>query len=53
MYIQASVRAKLICHIDLTGSIFDTRGIETGSPIVPLYGHFVLGLAAAERRSNL
>lgn len=33
------------CHIDLAKSIFDARGIETGSPIVPLYGHFVLRLS--------
>jgi leucyl aminopeptidase len=32
------------CHIDLADSIADERGIETGSPIVPLFGRFVLGL---------
>ena len=32
------------CHIDLADSVVDARGIETGSPIVPLFGHFVLGL---------
>ena len=32
------------CHVDLADSVADSRGIETGSPIVPLFGHFVLGL---------
>ena len=32
------------CHIDLADSVADARGVETGSPIVPLFGHFVLGL---------
>lgn len=32
------------CHIDLADSVADSRGVETGSPIVPLFGHFVLGL---------
>ena len=32
------------CHIDLADSTEDQFGIETGSPIVPLFGHFVLGL---------
>ena len=32
------------CHIDLADSIADERGIETGSPIVPLFGRFVLDL---------
>ena len=32
------------CHIDLAESVVDTRGVETGSPIVPLFGHFVLGV---------
>jgi len=32
------------CHIDLAESVVDSRGVETGSPIVPLVGHFVLGL---------
>lgn len=30
------------CHIDLAASVLDARGIETGSPIVPLYAHFLL-----------
>lgn len=33
------------CHIDLAGSVMDERGVENGSPIVPLYGHFVLRLS--------
>lgn len=32
------------CHIDLADSVADARGVETGSPIVPLFGHFLLGL---------
>lgn len=32
------------CHLDLADSVSDARGVETGSPIVPLFGHFVLGL---------
>ena len=33
------------CHIDLADSVADARGVETGSPILPLFGHFVLGLS--------
>ena len=32
------------CHVDLADSVADAYGVETGSPIVPLFGHFVLGL---------
>ena len=32
------------CHLDLALSVADSRGVETGSPIVPLFGHFLLGL---------
>ena len=32
------------CHVDLADSTVDDYGVETGSPIVPLFGHFVLGL---------
>lgn len=32
------------CHIDLADSVADSRGVETGSPIVPLFGHFLMGL---------
>ena len=32
------------CHIDLADSVVDARGVETGSPIVPLIAHFLLGL---------
>lgn len=35
------------CHMDLAKSVIDLRGVETGSPIVPLFGHFVLNLGAA------
>eukprot|EP00931_Biecheleriopsis_adriatica_P058806 TRINITY_DN35098_c0_g1_i1.p1 TRINITY_DN35098_c0_g1~~TRINITY_DN35098_c0_g1_i1.p1 ORF type:complete len:515 (+),score=77.71 TRINITY_DN35098_c0_g1_i1:111-1655(+) len=31
------------CHVDLAGSVADARGVETGSPILPLFGAFVLG----------
>jgi leucyl aminopeptidase len=33
------------CHIDLADSVADARGVETGSPIVGLFGHFLLGLS--------
>ena len=32
------------CHVDLADSVADARGVETGSPILPLFGHFLLGL---------
>ena len=32
------------CHLDLADSVVDAHGVETGSPILPLFGHFVLGL---------
>ena len=32
------------CHVDLADSVADEYGVETGSPILPLFGHFVLGL---------
>lgn len=32
------------CHIDLADSVADSNGVETGSPIIPLFGHFLLGL---------
>lgn len=32
------------CHLDLANSIVDGRGVETGAPIVPLFGHFLMGL---------
>jgi len=31
------------CHVDLAGSVADQRGVETGSPLLPLFGHFVMG----------
>ena len=43
----ASERPLPFCHLDLADSIVDQHGIETGSPIVPLFGHFVLGIARA------
>jgi len=30
------------CHMDLAGAIVDNRGVETASPLVPLFAHFVL-----------
>lgn len=36
------------CHMDLANSVMDSRGIETGSPIVPLFGHFVLKLGGRQ-----
>lgn len=38
------------CHIDLAGSSLDMRGVGTGSPIVPLYGHFLMGLSGVASR---
>jgi leucyl aminopeptidase len=32
------------CHLDLANSVVDGRGVETGAPIVPLFGHFLMGL---------
>ena len=32
------------CHIDLADSVVDSRGVETGSPIIALFAHFLLGL---------
>ena len=34
------------CHVDLAGSVADARCVETGSPIVPLIGHFLMGISA-------
>ena len=35
------------CHLDLAGSVADARCVETGSPMLPLVGHFLLGMRAA------
>jgi len=31
------------CHVDLANSVADARGVETGSPILPLFGAFAWG----------
>ena len=32
------------CHIDLADSVADARGVETGSPILALFGYFLMRL---------
>jgi len=39
-----SERPLPYCHIDCAGSVLDGHGVETGSPLLPLFGHFALGL---------
>ena len=34
------------CHVDLAGSVADAPCVETGPPIVPLIGHFLMGISA-------
>ena len=49
------------CHIDLANSVVDPHGVETGSPILPLFAHFVMRLgvtsmsapASKKRKSHL
>eukprot|EP00930_Biecheleria_cincta_P046247 TRINITY_DN31896_c0_g1_i1.p1 TRINITY_DN31896_c0_g1~~TRINITY_DN31896_c0_g1_i1.p1 ORF type:complete len:577 (+),score=98.47 TRINITY_DN31896_c0_g1_i1:43-1773(+) len=42
----ASTSPLPYCHMDLAASVIDFRGVETGSPIVPLFGHFVLKIGS-------